>query len=127
MSQSCFYLDSTVHGANSFAVWQDTGIDLAQGEAVSFKVEGSASVLFKEDGPSLAAGPDGNGTQANNSLTPEFKIGTVVGRINGGAAFKIGAGTQTTAAEAGKLEIGFNDSLATDNKGGFFVGITVGT
>lgn len=128
MSQSCFYLESTVTEAGSQnAAWQDSGLVLAEGEVVSFNVTGAATGLYDPNVGLSAVGPNGAAFHLRNSLAPTLNAGGVIGRIGQGEAFLIGDYKQLNASAGGKLELGFNDSLATDNKGGYFVSITLGT
>ncbi len=127
MSQSCFYVEANADDGAGNAKWQSSGITLNANEEVSFKVDGAGSSLYKVDGPINFAGPEGSPYTIPDSLAPNFNGGTVIGRIGGGAAFEIGKTATITQHEGGSLELAFNDSKASDNKGGFFVGINVGS
>ena len=127
MSLSCFYLDSTADDGSGNSAWQSTGITLTEGEAISMNVKGAATTIYNTDGAISAIGPNGAAYKIPGSLDPSIAGSSVIGRINGGAAFLVGEHLATTASEAGALELAFNDSEATDNKGGFFVSITLGT
>ena len=72
MSQSCFYLDSTVADASGNAKWQETGITRTEGEAISFHVMGAATTLYKAEGQITASGPDGTSYEIPGSLDPSI-------------------------------------------------------
>ncbi|GAB5417243.1 MAG: hypothetical protein Crog4KO_21090 [Crocinitomicaceae bacterium] len=126
-TQSCVYVEANADDGAGNAKWQSSGVTLNANEEVSFKAGGAASTRFTEEGGVNFAGPNGLSYDIPNSLAPSINGGTVIGRIGGGAAFKIGETATIRQHAGGSLELAFNDSVASDNKGGFFVGITVGS
>jgi hypothetical protein len=125
MSQSCFYLKAAEADSQGNSSWQDSGITLSSNEFIQIKAGGAATVEFVAEGPIAVSGPEGFSSKLVGSLDASLAFGALIGRINGGTPFIIGERWESSNHEGGKLELAYNDSLATDNKGGFFVGINV--
>lgn len=97
----------------------DFGIFVAQGQTVQF----SASGLWGSGGVNPLTGPDG--LAALGGLSPGLRLGSLVGRIGGGAWFAIGASTSITASQGGSLYLAMNDSFYDDNSGQISVSVSV--
>ena len=103
-----------------------TGIRIRQGEVFSVVATGTASYR-----PGDTVGPGGvafnQGTCAgaqsrhhNRFTAPGLACWSLIGRIGtGGVIFFIGPSFHVQAPVAGELFLGFNDSLYSDNSGGF--------
>jgi len=103
-----------------------TGIRIRQGEVFSVTATGTASYR-----PGKTVGPGGvafnQGTCAgaqslheNRFIAPGIACWSLIGRIGAsGVIFYIGPSYSVQAPVAGELFLGFNDSLYTDNSGGF--------
>jgi hypothetical protein len=90
-------------------------------QAVAFTASGVANYS-----PSGTAGPNGFGSSCGTTcLAPGLPAVALIGRINGGSWFFIGAGT-TVANQwgAGYLELAMNDTNFTDNSGGWTVTVS---
>jgi len=117
--------------------WTDTEIEVRQGEEFLFRASGSVSL--QKDNPIAGCGPDGMKLQTMRQPLPERNLGALIGRVRDrveivedkqtkekttrefGEAFFIGAEGLFTAAVSGRLQLGVNDNLSTDNDGGFEV------
>jgi len=102
--------------------WTDTGIDVTQGEHVVF--EASGQITWDQQAGATST-PDGNGTQARTGLpVANAPVGALIGRVGNAAPFGIGTQTQPLAMPAsGRLMLGVNDSVLTDNSGAFSVSV----
>lgn len=115
--------------------WLNTGITITPGQIITISASGSASTLPSSS--TSVSGPDGQGILCPDPGYPPAAsypchlngapYGALIGRIGGGARFRVGAAYQVEAAAAGKLYLGVNDHLfwVTDNLGGYDVQITV--
>jgi len=103
--------------------WTDTGIDVNKGDRVTFQASGQ---ITWDQAAGQTASPDGSGTQQRTGLPfPSAPVGALIGRIGNSAPFGIGTQTQPlTMPAAGRLMLGVNDSLVTDNGGAFSVVVT---
>lgn len=119
-----FYIaaDFTDGGTNS--AWQNTTFEFPAGTTISFTAIGAATRIYNTNTACANAGPGGGDPDNTAALVPDLNNGSAIARIGGGEPFLIGDRVTTTTAEGGTLELAFNDSIATDNKGGFFVGIS---
>jgi hypothetical protein len=113
----------------SFAVpahtqWIDTGLNVQQGQLVTFSASGQ--IQFSNN-PADTAVPAGS---TNQRYEPRAPIGTalagaLIGRIGKGLPFGIGNQTAPIGMPAsGRLFLGINDSNVRDNSGQFDVTLT---
>jgi hypothetical protein len=98
--------------------WVDSGLSVRKGERLSFQAEGTIQWGSK---PDQVAGPEGHSAGAR-------KLGTggLIGRVGySGRPFPIGS-TRTPIAmpKDGKLFLGINDFIFSDNAGAFTVTIS---
>jgi len=100
--------------------WTDTGVDVTQGQQVVF--EASGQITWDRQAGATAT-PDGNGTQTRTGLpVPNAPVGALIGRVGNAAPFGIGTQTNPLPMPAsGRLMLGVNDSVLTDNTGAFSV------
>lgn len=97
----------------------DTGIDLRVGARVTVTATGTVS--FSTGG--AGAGPEGGCTDPG--IYPPTRCHALIGRVGDGSPFTIGASYSWTVTSAGRLFLGINDSMYTDNNGSFTATITV--
>jgi hypothetical protein len=101
--------------------WIDTGIDVRRGDRLVFNVRGTITVA--DGGPAI--GPDGT-TGSRNARYPlrNAPLGALIGGVDDGAPFFIGANAQQiTMPASGRLWLGINDDFFDDNRGAFTVTI----
>ncbi len=103
--------------------WTDTGIDVRQGDRVSFQVTGQ---IQWGSGPDSASNADGNPVMTRPDFpVPSAPVGAFIGRVGNGPAFGIGNQTQPLPMPAsGRLYLGVNDTKLDDNSGYYTVTIT---
>ena len=97
--------------------WVDTGFVLKAGLPVSVTATGTACV--DPSSSSFCSGPNGLGAGPGDILLPSASWGSLIGRIDGGAPFAVGAGP-TTITGSGALQFAQNDSLGNQNNTGAF-------
>lgn len=108
--------------------WTDTGLDVAEGDEITF---GATGRIFDDLGgrPDQSFEPDGLAdTEGRHSGDPyrPFNHAVLVGRIGeDGVPFSIGSSLDLTAEEEGRLFLGINDSALEDNGGTYEVDIEV--
>jgi hypothetical protein len=119
--------------------WSDTRIDVKQGEEFFFQAAGTVSL--QKDNPVAGCGPEGMNLRTMRQPLPERNLGALIGRVlekvevvedkqtkdkitrEYGEVFYIGPEGWLTAMAAGRLQLGVNDNLTTDNDGIFEVRI----
>jgi len=107
---------------NGFDRWTDTGIFVRAGDQVSFNALGRIQY-----GPSAEAAvtwqgaPDGR--KSAGAPVADLPIGHLIARIGNGGAMS--AGGTIRAPQAGRLYLGINDDVMTDNSGSFEVTVNV--
>ena len=108
------------------SIWQHTSLNVNAGDTVTITCSGLASPLFSKDSntPNIetAAGID---TKNPNSLDPSLKATSVIAKIGNGPAVEIGVSSSITATETGTLDLAYNDSITSDNAGGYFAKIDI--
>jgi Ca2+-binding EF-hand superfamily protein len=107
---------------NGFDRWTDTGIYVRMGEEVSFSATGRIQFSGGADSAVEWRGaPDGR--KSASAPVPDLPIGHLIARIgNSGAMSAAGV---IRAPQAGRLYLGINDDVMTDNSGSFQVTVTV--
>jgi hypothetical protein len=102
--------------------WTDTGIGVKKGNRVAFRTTGQ--IQFGREGEN--AGPDGNDSVRRTDYpVTAMPVGGLIGKVGNGAPFPIGSNAQPIVMPAdGRLMLGVNDNLWTDNSGYFAVVIT---
>jgi hypothetical protein len=119
--------------------WSDTKIDVKGGEEFYFQATGKVSL--QKDNPVAECGPEGMNLRTMRQPLTDRNLGALIGRVlekvevvedkqskekitrEYGVAFHIGPEGWLTAMAAGRLQLGVNDNLTTDNDGGFEVRI----
>jgi hypothetical protein len=112
----------TIH-ADARQAWTDTGITVKKGQHVSFRATGQIQFA---PGSGDISGPDGNSAfRRTDYPLPSVPAGALIGRIDNGAPFGIGSQSQPLPMPAtGRLLIGVNDSIFSDNSGAYSVVVT---
>jgi hypothetical protein len=103
--------------------WLDTGVTVRQGQALTFRASGEITLSSDSNDKAI---PQGSltGRRAANAPARDILAGAVIGRIGNGQPFAIGAGPVTiNAPGAGRLYVGINDDVVTDNTGQFEIRI----
>lgn len=102
--------------------WADTGRTVRRGQRVTFEVNGEIHFGSGPDQVATAGGKGGDASQPTLPV-PQSGVGALIGRINNGAPFPIGAGGTVAMPAAGRLFIGVNDRELSDNSGTYQVTI----
>jgi len=103
--------------------WTDTGIAVRQGDRLTFSSSGQIRVAAGS-APEAVATVDGAGAfqgAHGGYPVPSAPVGALIGRIGNSAAFGIGSQGVITAPASGRLYLGVNDDVFTDNSGAFSV------
>jgi hypothetical protein len=107
--------------------WTDTGIDVGRGERLSFRASGQ--IQFTDSNRDVA-GPEGNSRYRIDPYQLPVRlilVGGLIGRVGSGAPFAIGSNTNPIVMpENGRLYLGPNDNIVTNNRGAFLVEILTG-
>lgn len=106
--------------------WTDSGLTVRTGQLITVSSEG---VIQWAPDASATAGPGGVGGRAASGRAPlpTSDLGALVGRIGNGAPFLIGNRQGAfQAPNSGRLYLGVNDDVLSDNAGEFFVTISAG-
>ena len=107
---------------NGFDRWTDTGIFVRTGDEVSFDATGRIQFAQSADtGVEWRGAPDGR--KSPNAPMTDLPIGHLIARI-GNSAPMAAAGI-VRASQNGRLYLGINDDVLTDNLGSFQVNVTV--
>ena len=101
--------------------WNDTGIDVRSGQTVYFQSTGE--VRWGKD---RRDGPEGERNSPSNPNRPmgNRSAAALIGKIGGGAGDMFFIGNETGAIRVrgnGRLYLGINDDVLTDNSGNFQV------
>lgn len=106
--------------------WTDTGIDLTQGTTLSI----SASGVIDVANGNLPFGPNGNPNCSAGTgwPGPGLHCFSLIGSIgNNGTPFEVGTSTSFSITTSGRLFLGVNDNVFSDNSGSWSATITVTT
>jgi hypothetical protein len=101
--------------------WTDTHITVTGGQSLRFESYGEIRLSFNRDD---TAGPSGSNHDrfADKAPLPMIPAGALIGRVNSGKPFPIGATTEALQMPAaGTLFLSVNDDHAADNSGNFVV------
>ncbi len=107
------------------AAWTDTGIDVRAGDVLTIRATGT--IQYTGDTGALA-GPDGARGRAatGDAPLPREVIGALIARVGNAAPFFVGATPDAfRAPRNGRLYLGVNDDVLSDNRGEFRVTVTV--
>lgn len=100
--------------------WTNTGINVQRGETIHFRASGRVSLSHNPGDVGSPAGADDR-RLAGNSPLPGVTGGMLIGRVENGQTFAIGAESEITMPASGRLYLGINDDYADDNSGNFVV------
>lgn len=117
----------SVAGANP---WTDTGIALHVGDSVSISATGTIYIAGSDPGKSPdgavgCIGPADGSIPPGPFLTPGLTCFSLVGRIDTGTPFEVGASNSFQVATAGELYLGVNDNFFGDNSGAWSASVTI--
>ncbi|HMD33602.1 MAG TPA: LecA/PA-IL family lectin [Vicinamibacterales bacterium] len=100
--------------------WTDTGIDVRQGDR--FAISATGQVAYAAGRMSNAGGDPAE----HNPAFPvgNWPVGALVAKIGASKPFPIGAAQTLAMPTSGRLMLGVNDTILTDNSGAFQVTIT---
>jgi hypothetical protein len=105
----------------SHIAWTDTGIDVRSGQMLYFTAEGRVRW-----GPRRQDGPEGERDSPRNPTRPipTRPAAALIGRVGDDAPFFIGADEEGIRVRGGgRLQLGVNDDVLTDNTGEFRVSV----
>jgi hypothetical protein len=117
---------SAPRGARSVVVpsnvaWTNTLLKVTRGQWLRFEASGEIRLSFDRDDTSLPAGSRSN-RRSDRAPFPAIPLGALIGKVNSGQPFSIGAATQTFQMPAnGTLFLGVNDDHVQDNSGNYVV------
>jgi hypothetical protein len=105
--------------------WTDTGLTVRQGQALSITANGEITLSNDANYKAGASGAFNQQRGGNGYPMPGTLAGALIGRIGNGRPFGIGAGpANINAPGTGRLYLGINDDVVTDNAGQFSVRIS---
>jgi len=105
--------------------WTDTGMDIEAGELLTVRASGSIRYASNSRDAANPNGASGRAATARAPL-PNVDIGALIGRIGNGTPFFVGAQLDSfRMPRAGRLYLGTNDDVLSDNQGDFRVTVTV--
>jgi hypothetical protein len=105
----------------SNVAWTNTLLKVRRGQWLRFEPSGEIRLSFDRDDTSLPAGSRSNRLSERASF-PLIPLGTLIGKVNSGPPFSIGAATQAFQMPAnGTLFLGVNDDHVQDNSGNYVV------
>lgn len=106
---------------NAREQWADTGIEVRAGQQVYFQSTGEVRWAPNRRDSATAAGRPNSPTNTDRPL-PERPIAALIGRVGERDVFFIGDEVGPFRMRAGgRLYLGVNDDILTDNSGGFRV------
>ncbi len=104
--------------------WTDTGLDVRQGDQLSFEISGRVRLGPGEPDVTEPRGSS-SGSRAANAPVRQALPGALIGRVGESDAFDVGVRTSPVRAPRnGRLYLGVNDDDTADNQGAFRVRIT---
>jgi Ca2+-binding EF-hand superfamily protein len=105
--------------------WTDTGITVRAGDAIVIRASGQ--IKFSGNSRDVAE-PDGARGRPSTKYAPlpNIEIGALIGRVGNSAPFVVGSDSgNLRAPRDGRLYLGVNDDVLTDNRGEFRVEIII--
>ncbi|HEV3214248.1 MAG TPA: hypothetical protein VGZ27_00915 [Vicinamibacterales bacterium] len=105
-------------------LWSNSGIDVRRGQVIHFRASGNVA-LSKNPGDNGTPAGANDGRMAGNSPLPGVTGGLLIGRVNNGQPFAIGAQADITMLSDGRLYLGINDDYPADNSGNFVVQMSI--
>jgi hypothetical protein len=104
--------------------WTNSGVDVRRGQVIHFRASGNIA-LSKNPGDNATPAGANDGRMAGNSPLPGVVGGLLIGRVNNGQPFAIGAQADVTMQANGRLYFGINDDYVPDNSGNFVVQMSI--
>ena len=103
--------------------WTDTGVTVKKGDRIAFRATGQIQFV---QAAGQNAGPDGNDSVRRPDYpVTAMPVGGLIGKVGTSGPFPIGSNAQPIVMPAdGRLMLGVNDNVWTDNRGYFSVVIT---
>jgi hypothetical protein len=103
--------------------WTDTGLIVNQGERIRFEATGTIKI-----DPKISTGPEGSESMPRRRSfpVPTMGVGGLVARVGNAGTLAFQIGSKTIPIEmpaAGRLYLGINDDMFTDNSGSYTVKI----
>jgi hypothetical protein len=95
--------------------WTDTGIDVTQGDSLAITVNGTIFIAGSDPGKTPAG--DTHCTASTGYAAPGLPCWSLIGQISNGKPFEVGASKSFIAQTSGRLRLGVNDEVFTDNSG----------
>jgi hypothetical protein len=126
----------TIHVVGNVA-WTDSGIDVVQGQELTFEAEGRLSL--QKGNPEAECGPDGYDLRTVQQPLTERNLGALIGKVvvsvtvikdertgeekteEVAELFFIGAKNRVAMPTRGRLFLGINELIVGDNAGEFTV------
>ncbi len=104
--------------------WTDTGVNLSSGSTVYMRADG---IVWMASGPAVPYNPDGLSTckAGQGSPGPGLYCYSLVGRIGNGKPFQLGSISSFSVSTSGRLYLGVNDNVFSDNSGSWFATIII--
>jgi hypothetical protein len=119
------YREAGTVRVDAIQAWHPTDFIVRRGEPIVFEATGRVEW---GRGVTQVAGPEGVAIDAplrTDYPVPSAGVGALVGRIEDGQPFLIGASSEPIVMPAsGRLYLGVNDSSRTDNSGAFMVRVS---
>ena len=124
------------------STWTDTGIDVVQGQEVSFEAKGHISL--QKGNPEAECGPEGYDLRTVQQPLQERNLGALIGKVVVAVTvikdektgeeraeevfelFFIGARNRLEMPTKGRLFLGINELVVGDNSGEFMVAVATG-
>ena len=124
------------------AAWTDTGVDVVEGQELSFEAEGRISL--QKGNPEAECGPEGYDLRTVQQPLTERNLGALIGKVVVAVTvikdektgeekteevfelFFIGPRSRVAMPTAGRLFLGINELTVGDNAGAFTVSVVTG-
>jgi len=121
------------------AAWTDTGIEVVQGQEISFEAAGKISL--QKGNPQADCGPEGYDLRTVQQPLSDRNLGALIGKVviavtvikdpdtgkerteEAAELFHIGAGCRVAMPAKGRLFLGINELVVGDNAGEFTVAV----
>jgi Ca2+-binding EF-hand superfamily protein len=105
-------------------VWTDTGIDVRAGDTLDIGATGR--VQFSRQANDVTDADGEPALKRARAPMPNMPVGALVARVGNSAPFFVGArGSALRVPQTGRLYLGINDDILTDNSGEFRVTVAV--
>jgi Ca2+-binding EF-hand superfamily protein len=114
--------DEVALDVSARTAWTDTGIDVRAGDTLVFRPRGT--IEWANDRNATAPPTGAAGPATAGAPVPGAGIGALVGRIGDGRPFLVVTRNNSVrVTESGRLYLGVNDDVLTDNAGAFQVSV----